>query len=80
MRTLAVAAILCAAVTGFPSAQFKYRDFFSGVTVGILLVLVIALFRAHSAEVDGDDSTGGNEIQRPGTQKKSLAQTRDNRD
>jgi hypothetical protein len=70
MRTLAVAALLCAAAAGFPSVQFKYRDFFSGVTVGILLVLVIALFRSHSAEVDGDGTTDAKPIPAARLQKR----------
>jgi hydrogenase-4 membrane subunit HyfE len=56
LRTLAVVAVACAAVAAFTNAQFRYRDFFGGITVGILVVLVIALFTAHAAEVEGPGS------------------------
>ena len=79
MRTLAVAALLCAAATGFPSTQFKYRDFFSGVTVGILLVLLIALFRTNSAEVDGDHAVGPKQIPEADLQKRIADEQRNNR-
>jgi hypothetical protein len=78
MRSLAVAALLCASVSGFTTTQFRYRDFFSGVTVGILLVLVIALFRAHSAEVDGDETGDANRIQRPGLPQNISEKESDN--
>lgn len=80
MRALAVVALLCAAVAGFTTAQFRYRDFFSGVTVGILLVLVIALFRANPSDIENDETMGAHEIQRSGTPPKSLEQPRDSRD
>jgi len=47
-----VAALASAAATAYTPATHHYHSFFSGVTVGILLVLAVSLFRAHAAEVE----------------------------
>lgn len=71
LRGLAIAAIVCASVAAFTNAQFRYREFFSGVTVGILLVLVISLFSAHPAEVEAPPASlpPGNESGRTDLRK-----------
>jgi hypothetical protein len=56
LRALAIIATVCAAAATFSHAQFRYKDFLGGVTIGILLVLVIALFSAHPAEVEWPDA------------------------
>jgi hypothetical protein len=52
MRGLAIAALVCAAVAAYSLPSYRYHQFFAGATVGILLVLIVILFRAPAAEVE----------------------------
>ena len=52
MRGLAIAALICAAIAAYSAANYRYHQFFAGATVGILLVLIVMLFRAPAAEVE----------------------------
>jgi 4-hydroxybenzoate polyprenyltransferase len=52
MRALAVAALVCAAIAAYSAANYRYHQFFAGATIGVLLVLIVMLFRAPAAEVE----------------------------
>jgi len=52
MRLLALLALALAAVSAYATPAFRYRMFCAGSAVGVLLVLVVVLFRAHPAEVE----------------------------
>ena len=52
LRGLGVVAVVSAAATAYTPATYRYHSFFAGVTLGLLLVLTVMLFRAHAAEVE----------------------------
>jgi hypothetical protein len=45
MRVLLIVALACACLATFSPATYRYHEFFSGVTLGVLLVATLVSFR-----------------------------------